>query len=108
MFKKLGISVAVLALALAAPSAEAKTKLQLLEVITSPERTALLQGQLAKFQAANPDIEVEVVSLPWDTAFEKARLMIEGGQVPDVMEMPERWAGLYIARGQVEEVAGRL
>jgi multiple sugar transport system substrate-binding protein len=108
MFKKLGISVAALALVLAAQTAVAKTKLQLLEVITSPERTALLQGQLAKFQAANPDIEIEVVSLPWDTAFEKARLMIEGGQVPDVMEMPERWAGLYIARDQVEDVSGRL
>lgn len=51
-------------LALGAASAWAETKVQLVEVITSPQRTEFLKSQIAEFEAANPDIKVEVISLP--------------------------------------------
>ena len=51
--------------ALGAASAWAETKVQLVEVITSPQRTEFLKSQLAEFEKANPDIKVDVVSLPW-------------------------------------------
>jgi multiple sugar transport system substrate-binding protein len=92
------------ALALGAASAWAETKVQLVEVITSPQRTEFLKGQLADFEKANPDIKVEVISLPWGQAFEKFLSMVQAGETPDLVEMPERWMGLYANNGQLEDL----
>lgn len=91
--KRLFSALSALAV-LAATSAHAET-LKLVEVITSPERTQVLQGLVDEFEAANPGTEVEIVSLPWGQAFEKFATMVAGGDIPDVVEMPDRWAGIY-------------
>ena len=90
--------------ALTAASAWAETKVQLVEVITSPQRTEFLKSQLAEFEKANPDIEVEVISLPWSQAFEKFLSMVQAGETPDLVEMPERWVGLYANNKQLEDL----
>ena len=90
--------------ALGAGSAWAETKVQLLEVITSPARTDFLKSQLAEFEKANPDIKIEVISLPWGQAFEKFLSMVQAGETPDIVEMPERWVGLYGNNGQLEDL----
>jgi multiple sugar transport system substrate-binding protein len=84
--------------------ARADTKLQLVEVITSPERTAVLKKIVAGFEQANPGITVNIVSLPWGQAFEKMLTMVQGGDVPDVAEMPERWLSLYANHRQLESL----
>src|SRR3954449_4973512 len=93
-----------MALGLIAEQANADTTLQLTEVITSPQRTELLKGMIAKFEAANPGMKVEVTSLPWGQAFEKLATMVQGGQIPDVVEMPDRWLALYANNGQLESL----
>lgn len=90
--KKLMLSAGLAAL-LAGPG-HAET-LKLVEVITSPERTETLKATVAKFEAANPGTTVEIVSLPWGQAFEAVATMVAGGDVPDVIEMPDAWQGLY-------------
>jgi len=84
--------------------ASAETKVQLVEVITSPQRTEFLRKELDEFEKANPDIKVEIVSLPWGQAFEKFLSMVQAGETPDVVEMPERWMGLYGNNGQLEDL----
>ena len=86
----------------------AETTLQLVEVITSPQRTEVLEGMIAKFEAANPDVSVEVTSLPWGQAFEKLATMVQGGQVPDVVEMPDRWLSLYANNDQLVDLGGYM
>ncbi len=90
--------------ALGAAPAWAETKVQLVEVITSPQRTEFLKSQLAEFEKANPDIKVEVVSLPWGQAFEKFLSMVQAGETPDIVEMPDRWVGLYGNNSQLEDL----
>ncbi len=92
MRQLVGVSLALL---LGSGSAYAETKLKLVEVITSPERTQTLQAMVDDYEAANPGVEVEIVSLPWGQAFEKFATMVAGGDVPDVVEMPDRWLALY-------------
>ncbi len=75
-------------------AANAET-LKLVEVITSPERTEVLQGLVGGYKAANPGIEVEIVSVPWGQAFETVATMVAGGDIPDVIEMPDTWQALY-------------
>ena len=98
------VLAAAAGLALAAGTARAETTLKLTEVITSPQRTEMLKGLLAKFEQANPGVKVEVTSLPWGQAFEKLATMVQGGNVPDVVEMPDRWLALYASGGQLESL----
>lgn len=100
--RKLLLAAALLAGLGSVPAMAAK--LQLVEVITSPERTEVLKKMVTAFEAANPGTTVEIVSLPWGQAFEKLLTMVQGGQRPDVVEMPERWLGLYAKRGELESL----
>jgi multiple sugar transport system substrate-binding protein len=43
-----------------------------------------------------------VVALPWGQACEKFLSMVQAGETPDVVEMPDRWVGLYGNNGQLE------
>lgn len=90
--------------ALAASPAWAQVKLELVEVITSPQRTEVLQGIVDDYVAANPGVEVEIISLPWGQAFEKFATMVSAGQTPDLVEMPDRWLSLYVANGALENL----
>ena len=96
-----GVSFAAM---LMSGTAQAETTLQLVEVITSPQRTDVLEGMIAKFEKANPDVTVEVTSLPWGQAFEKLATMVQGGQIPDVVEMPDRWLSLYANNNQLVDL----
>ena len=71
-----------------AGQAQADTTLQLTEVITSPQRTELLKGMIAKFEAANPGVKVEVTSLPWGQAFEKLATMVRAARSPTWSRCP--------------------
>jgi multiple sugar transport system substrate-binding protein len=101
---KTWMTAGALALSLLAQTALADTTLKLTEVITSPARTEHLKGMIAKFEEANPGVTVEVTSLPWGQAFEKLATMVQGGNIPDVVEMPDRWLALYAANGQLENL----
>ncbi|MBV8567254.1 MAG: sugar ABC transporter substrate-binding protein [Methylobacteriaceae bacterium] len=83
--------------------AEAAT-VRVVEVITSPPRTDFLKKQFAEFEQANPGTKVELISLPWGQAFEKFLTMVQAGDTPDIVEMPERWVGLYGSNGQLEDL----
>ena len=92
------------AVALGTTPAAAETALQLVEVITSPERTKTLQGLVDQFEEANPDTTVEITSLPWNEAFEKFATMVSAGETPDVVEMPDTWQALYAGNGLLENL----
>ena len=89
-------------------SALAETNLKLVEVITSPERTQMLQQLVDDYEAANPGVNVEIVSLPWGQAFEKFATMVAGGDIPDVVEMPDRWLALYAGAGKLASLEDHI
>lgn len=97
------LKAAILSLLLAAP-AHADTTLRLVEVLTSPERTETLKSLVTRFEAANPGTHVELISLAWGSAFEKLATMTAAGDIPDVVEMPDRWLSLYGGNGQLENL----
>jgi multiple sugar transport system substrate-binding protein len=108
--KKLMTSVGVIALSvmLGASAAMADTTLKLVEVITSPERTETLKQMIATFESANPGVTVEITSLPWGQAFEKVATMVAGGDIPDVIEMPDTWVAQYGGSGQLVDLASYM
>jgi multiple sugar transport system substrate-binding protein len=78
--------------------------LELTEVITSPQRTETLRQLVDEFEAANPGVTVEITSLPWGQAFEIFATAVSSGNTPDVVEMPDRWLGLYAGNGALESL----
>ena len=105
--RKLFLTASLAAL-IGASGAWAQTTLKLVEVITSPERTETLQAMVDEFEAANEGVEVEIISLPWGQAFEKFATMVAGGDVPDVVEMPDRWLALYAGAGKLANLEDRI
>ncbi len=83
-------------------------KLLLVEVISSPHRSKLLRQQLNEFERKHDGVQVEVISLPWGQAYEKLSMMVRGGTVPDVIEMPDFWASRYIKSGLLENLQPSL
>ena len=64
-----GAALTAAALAVLASPSQAQTTLQLVEVITSPQRTEVLRSLIDEFEAATPGVAVEITSLPWGQAF---------------------------------------
>ncbi|MQB46265.1 sugar ABC transporter substrate-binding protein [Rhizobium sp. ICMP 5592] len=91
-------------LTLMAGTALADTKLKIVEVLTSPERTVTLKSIVSKYEAANPGVTVEITSLPWSEAFQKFATMVSAGDIPDIVEMPDNWLSLYANNGQLESL----
>ncbi len=94
------------ALALVAGGTSA-AELTLVEVITSPERTEVLEGLVSAWEQETGHT-VEIVSLPWGQAFETLATMVAGGDIPDIVEMPERWMALYSGAGQLLDLGPRI
>ncbi|GFE51865.1 sugar ABC transporter substrate-binding protein [Roseobacter cerasinus] len=93
---------------LMAGAAQAETTLRLVEVITSPERTATLEQLVTEFEAANEGVTVEITSLPWGQAFETLATMVAGGDIPDVVEMPDTWAALYAGSDRLVDLSNHV
>jgi len=52
-----------------------------------------LPGFAKDFEAANPDVTIEVTALPWDAAHNKYQTAIAGGTTPDIAMMGTTWMG---------------
>jgi multiple sugar transport system substrate-binding protein len=86
----------------------APVKLRMVEVITSPERTVLLRGILADFEKANPDVQVELISYPFEQSFEKLLSSVQAGDIPDIAEMPDKWLSLFAGTGRLVDLSPYL
>ncbi len=80
--------VACLVFAQTSPAAE-PIKLNFLEVMTSPARTAVLKDLIAKFEAEHPNISINLISPPYEQADNKLTLMMNAREPLDIVEVRE-------------------
>lgn len=71
------------------------------ETLTSPDRTKYIKDLLKDFESKNPNIKVELTSLPWEQAHDKLMTQIATNQTPDVVEMADNWMGEMAATGKL-------
>ncbi|MEC0264553.1 sugar ABC transporter substrate-binding protein [Paenibacillus anseongense] len=83
------------------PAAKQVT-LQMIESLTSPERTKLLQDAIGRFQKDNPNIKVELISPPFDQADNKIRTMLAAKQDLDILEVRDLNIAEYVNNGYLE------
>lgn len=75
--------------------------LDFLEVLTSPERTELLKGMIAEFEAANPDIKINLISPPYEQADQKLTLMLSANQKLDIIEVRDYTIKQFVNNGKL-------
>lgn len=78
--------------------------IKFMETLTSPDRTEYVKSLLKDFESKNPDIKVELISVPWEQAHDKLMTQIATDQAPDVVEMAENWIAEMNATGKVENL----
>ena len=61
--------------------------LRVIQVFTSPLRTKVLEEIISKFEAQNPDVKVELISPPYETAYQKIYLMVSAEEPLDIVEV---------------------
>ncbi len=60
------------------------------------------------FNAAHPDIEVDIVSIDWDLMYDKLTTSIAGGKPPELSVIGTRWLLELMSMGVVDEVTQYL
>ncbi|MFC3801448.1 ABC transporter substrate-binding protein [Cohnella sp. GCM10012308] len=115
---KLTISSAVLAMVLAAcgdnenanssgasnggGGGEKKVKLRMIESLTSDTRTAELQKMIDAFEKANSNVDVELISPPFDQADNKIRTMLSAKEDIDIVEARDVNISEFVNNGYLE------
>ncbi|MCX6262188.1 MAG: extracellular solute-binding protein, partial [Bacteroidia bacterium] len=70
-------------------SASEKVTLNFLEVHTSPSRTELLKEIISDFEEIHPDIQINLISPPYEQADQKATLMLNANEALDIIEVKD-------------------
>ena len=83
-------------------------KLNFLEVMTSPARTALVKTIIEKFQADHPNITINLISPPYEQSDNKLTMMMNAREPLDIVEVRELTQKQYINNGLLENLEPRL
>ncbi|WP_243229444.1 sugar ABC transporter substrate-binding protein [Microbacterium sp. CIAB417] len=89
-------------------SADGTVTLQMVESLTNPARTEVIRGLLDDFEAANPDITVELVSPPTEQADQTIQQMLQSGKGVDVLEVRDITVGPFSNNGWLYDMTDDL
>ncbi len=78
--------------------------LQMVESLTNPARTELLETLIGEFEEENPGIKVELVSPPTDQADQKIQQMLQSGSGVDVLEVRDLTVGPFSTNGWLADM----
>jgi len=78
--------------------------LRVIQVFTSPERTKILETIADQFEEQNPGVTVELISPPYETAYNKIFLMVSTEQPLDIIEVGDWSLGNMVAMGKLESL----
>lgn len=105
-------STAVMALGLGmyafAPAAWAQTVVDFTVAEYSAKTGPYFQEVAAAFEAANPDIKINIEVVPWDTLLQRLTTDVAGGSAPDISIIGTRWLLDFASQGVAEPVDSYL
>ena len=85
----------------ASSSSPEKTKLIFFETMTSPSRTIVLQGLIDEYEELHPDIEIELISPPYEQADNKLTMMLNSNQELDIIEVRDYTQKQFVNNGKL-------
>lgn len=84
---------------------EEKVTLKMIESLTSPDRTAILQELIDEFESQNPNIEVELISPPMNNADNKIATMLNTKETLDILEVRDHTVFQYVNNGWIADLS---
>lgn len=100
-------AVAIGALGAAAP-AFAQTRVDFTVAEYSSQTGPYFEEVAAAFEKENPDIDINIQVVPWDTLLQRLTTDIAGGTAPDISIIGTRWLLDFAAQGVAEPLNGYL
>lgn len=88
--------------ALGTGAAWAKTDVRVTVAYYSPETGPIFEGMAKDFEAANPDVDIQIEVVNWDNLQQKLTTDIQGGTAPDIAIIGTRWLVDYSANDIAE------
>ena len=79
--------------------ADEKVTLTFAETMTSPERTLVLEDAIKAYETDHPNVTIELVSPPYESAETKVASMLAAGQEVDIVEIRDNSVGAWINNG---------
>ncbi len=95
------VSASMLFAAGANESSSDKVKLVFVETMTSPQRTLVLQRMIDEYQEMNPNVEIELVSPPYEQADNKVTQMLNSNQAVDIVETRDHTVKQFVNNGNL-------
>ncbi|SED98327.1 multiple sugar transport system substrate-binding protein [Arthrobacter alpinus] len=89
-------------------AADGKVTLKMVESLTNPTRTETLKTLLAGFEKENPNITVDLISPPTDSADQKIQQMLQSGKGIDVVEARDITVGSFGANKWLYDMSSDL
>ncbi len=105
-------SSAIMALGLGmlgfAPAAIAQTVVDFTVAEYSSKTGPYFQEVATAFEAANPDIKINIQVVPWDTLLQRLTTDVAGGTAPDISIIGTRWLLDFASQGVAEPIDAYL
>jgi multiple sugar transport system substrate-binding protein len=96
------------ALVFAGGGKEKGITLNFMEVMTSPARTETLKGIIAAYEAAHPDVKINLISPPYEQADSKLTLSLTAKEPLDIVEIREVTASQHVTNGWLTDLTPYL
>ncbi len=81
-----------------------KIKLTFFETMTSPGRTRILQNLIAEYESLNPNIEIELISPPYEQADNRLAMMLNSNQELDIVEVRDYTHKQFVNNGKLVDL----
>jgi multiple sugar transport system substrate-binding protein len=88
--------------------AQAQTKVDFTVAEYSSKTGPYFEEVAAAFEKENPDIDINIQVVPWDTLLQRLTTDIAGGTAPDISIIGTRWLLDFAEQGVAEPVDGYL
>ena len=96
--------VVLMLLTLTIGMAAQKITLNMVQVFTSPQRTQILQSIINEFEALHPNVHINLISPPYESAYQKIYLMLSTNQPLDIVEVGDWSLEGVVQLGKMENL----
>ena len=99
---------ALLSAVLLSGAPAAKETVEWWQFWTDPGIKPTIEALITEFEAANPDIDINVTDLTWADGQEKIVIAFSAGTAPDMLEVGSDWIAQFAANGYLADMSEQV
>ncbi len=100
--------LALLSVLLLSGLVSAKETVEWWQFWTDPGIKPTIEEMVAEFEAANPDININITDLTWADGQEKIVIAFSAGTAPDMLEVGSDWLAQFAANGYLADLSAHV